>query len=72
MIDRKSQSYREALIEKVGRDATEAILELQEQIDELHEYFGLVRVAHSVGWKLRRNPAIMEGQAASDPQNKQT
>ncbi len=70
MIDRHSQSYREELIEKVGREATNAIIELQEQVDELHEFLGVVRVAHTVGWKLRRNPALMEGQAPSDPQNR--
>jgi len=68
MIDRYSQSYREMLIEKVGREVASDICELQEQVDELHEFLGVVRVARTRGFKLRRNPALMEGQAANDPQ----
>ncbi len=59
---------REDLIEKIGVIATDAIMDLRRQVEELREYHGVVRIAHTTGFKLSRN--VAEGQACSDPQNK--
>ncbi len=47
-----NSNNREILIESVGINAANIIEELQDEIEELHEYLNVIRLAHTKGFKL--------------------
>jgi hypothetical protein len=57
-------SEREALIEKIGVNATDKICILESQIEEIHEYLRVVPIAQTRGFKLVKNPALFNDAAA--------
>ena len=65
----RDEQEREKLIEAIGIKATNKIFDLDDQIQEIVEYFGLVRNAHTIGFKLDKDSSLKEGQAPGDPQN---